>query len=166
MTYDSLMTLGYVCAAAAAVLFIAAVILFFTMNIIGIIGDMSGRIAIKAVVEIRYFSSSGNTKTWTKNNVPLPEARQSAPPAVGNPVQSPSVIPDADRYATEKLRVAQEQTTLLGAETSRTSQPVPQPASDRVAVMNQPTQGLVYLTDTGFVLREEMIFIHTNESIA
>ena len=69
MTYEVFLYICYGAAALSAVFLILAIVLFFTMKIPSVVGDLTGSTARKAIAQIRSQSEAGGEKNYHPSRV-------------------------------------------------------------------------------------------------
>ena len=119
ITYEGFLYICYGAAAISALLLITAVILFFALKIPGVIGDLTGATARKAIAQIRDQNEAGGPKAYHPS--PVNQERGKITDKIGG---SGGVIRNPSQklagYGTSKLNTAHlqqqaaaDQTTLL-----------------------------------------------------
>lgn len=150
----------------AGVFFVVATVLFFTMHIPRIVGELSGRTAKKAIAEIRKQNEAAINNMPMSNAAaaPVQDASYSTPTA---PMQ-PANAPVQGMEPTAVLSSAQ----MPGSVAHRSvSQPVRQPAySEQTAVLDNTTPGAPPASvptnaDSSVTVEVEMTFTGSTELV-
>ena len=171
MTYEIYRYIFIGAAIAAGVMLAVTLILFFVLKIPGVIGDLSGRTARKAIADIRNHNMSANTDNIGSGKLTdkitasgrLMERRDSS----GNKY--------TDKISTEKLieqnkLSGSNETTLLnnGNETTvlNTGNETTVYSSGQTVILNSDTAGFKDIQSAGYVnVESDITFIHSAEII-
>lgn len=174
MTYEIYRYIFIGAAIAAGVMLAVTLILFFVLKIPGVIGDLSGRTARKAIADIRNHNMSANTDNIGSGKLTdkitasgrLMERRDSS----GNKY--------TDKISTEKLieqnkLSGSNETTLLnnGNETTvlntgNETTVLDSYSSGQTVILNSDTAGFKDIQSAGYVnVESDITFIHSAEII-
>lgn len=174
MTYEIYRYIFIGAAIAAGVMLAVTLILFFVLKIPGVIGDLSGRTARKAIADIRNHNMSANTDNIGSGKLTdkitasgrLMERRDSS----GNKY--------TDKISTEKLieqnkLSGNNETTLLnnGNETTvlnagNETTVLDSYSSGQTVILNSETAGFKDIQSAGYVnVESDITFIHSAEII-
>lgn len=174
MTYEIYRYIFIGAAIAAGVMLAVTLILFFVLKIPGVIGDLSGRTARKAIADIRNHNMSANTDNIGSGKLTdkitasgrLMERRDSS----GNKY--------TDKISTEKLieqnkLSGSNETTLLndGNETNvlntgNETTVLDSYSSGQTVILNSDTAGFKDIQSAGYVnVESDITFIHSAEII-
>lgn len=174
MTYEIYRYIFIGAAIAAGVMLAVTLILFFVLKIPGVIGDLSGRTARKAIADIRNHNMSANTDNIGSGKLTdkitasgrLMERRDSS----GNKY--------TDKISTEKLieqnkLSGNNETTLLnnGNETTvlnagNETTVLDSYSSGQTVILNSDTAGYNDIQSAGYVnVESDITFIHSEEII-
>lgn len=174
MTYEIYRYIFIGAAIAAGVMLAVTLILFFVLKIPGVIGDLSGRTARKAIADIRNHNMSANTDNIGSGKLTdkitasgrLMERRDSS----GNKY--------TDKISTEKLieqnkLSGNNETTLLnnGNETTvlnagNETTVLDSYSSGQTVILNSDTAGFKDIQSAGYVnVESDITFIHSAEII-
>lgn len=162
MGTSAFLIVGYIAGALAGVLLIASVLLFFRLSIHEVIGDLSGHNAKKGIDEINKNAASDDGVRRRR------KIAERNPSGSHGSVQQ-AVIPGTERYVTDSLEgndagyQGDSPTSLLN---KRPTDEISSAGATDPGASGQRGNELVYAVPPGFSLREEIIFINTNESIA
>lgn len=165
MTYEIYRYIFIGAAIAAGVMLAVTLILFFVLKIPGVIGDLSGRTARKAIADIRNHNMSANTDNIGSGKLTdkitasgrLMERRDSS----GNKY--------TDKISTEKLieqnkLSGSNETTLLNNGNETTV--LDSYSSGQTVILNSDTAGFKDIQSAGYVnVESDITFIHSAEII-
>ncbi len=174
MTYEIYRYIFIGAAIAAGVMLAVTLILFFVLKIPGVIGDLSGRTARKAIADIRNHNMSANTDNIGSGKLTdkitasgrLMERRDSS----GNKY--------TDKISTEKLieqnkLSGSNETTLLNnanettvLNTGNETTVLDSYSSGQTVILNSDTAGFKDIQSAGYVnVESDITFIHSAEII-
>mgnify|MGYP004474332519 CR=1 FL=1 len=151
MTYDTYRLIFYGGAIACVVMLIVSVILFITLKIPNVIGDLSGRNARKAIENIRKQNEATGEKGYKSSAVNLERGKLTDKISLSGNIKRQENV-DGFGMPTEKISTSKLETTVLND------------ASAETTVLSQYTAGETTLLNQ-FMVIEEITFIHTNEFI-
>lgn len=200
MSYDTFMIIFYVALGLSVALLSVSAVLFFKLNIISVIGDLSGSTARKAIEDIREHNTASGGKAHKPSPVNRSRGKITDKMTKSGRLepQHPdvNVTPGTARFRTSELNDAttvlasSEGTTLLATDNNSTTvletsyaQPVRNETSvlsvsstgnettvlgvdnDSFRMAPNPEQFTQADLPDGFVIEEEITFIHTSERI-
>lgn len=165
MTYKAYRYVFLGAGAAAAIMLVLAVVLFFTLRIPQVIGNLSGRTARKAIENIRLQNERSGDKTYQSSAVNLRRGKITDKISESGRLLSQEGPPSSTGMVTEKISTQQlacqenlEETTVL-TDTGETT--VLDSSVDETTVLEPARQ-----VGQAFTLEFEITFIHTDEEIA
>ena len=160
MTYETYRLIFQGGAILAAVMLIISVILFFSFDVIRIIGDVSGYNARKEVERIRDQNKNSGVKTYKSSAVNKERGRITDKITQSGEVISSAPEKHGGAMSTSRLDKPKSEETEVSTmgETTILSQNMIPPQETTVL-----TSDLYY---AGFAVEREITFIHTDEVIA
>lgn len=172
MTYDNYELIKNIALIVFIVLFVLSVVLFFTLRIYSVIGDLSGRTAKKAIQRIREQNSQSGDKTYRTSAINKQRGKITEPIS-GSLPQKTSFGTRTAKISTavlsEDARTAMNETSVLNqeAETNETTVLAENMDCGATTVLdetllfrNSESEG-----DGSFGIEKEITFIHSNEVI-
>lgn len=174
MSYDTFMLIFYIALGLSVAFFAAAIILFFKLNIISVIGDLSGSTARKAIEDIREHNTATGNKAY--NPSPVNRARGKITDKMTKSGRLEALHPDVNTtVGTERFKTSDlgDQTTVLDSDTQETtvlsaeSHPSNETTvlSSQAAVNNDTTVLMSRTEDMIWEIEEDIVFVHTQERI-
>jgi hypothetical protein len=177
MTYETYRLIFLVGAIAAGLMVIAAVVLFFVLQIPRVIGDLTGSTARKAIAGIRSQTeqNGGRDRKRTEHSPahadsPASTQKLSRNDAAGNRADAAPKAQQAP-LAEETTLLAPE-TTLLSPETTLLSLETTVLASQGASVSTAPGEttrlqpAAQAQPTTDFVIEQELTYLHTDEVLS
>lgn len=181
ITADECMMVCYIGIALCAMFALITVFLFFKLNIIGVIGDLSGSSARKGIENIRNQNQISGNKAYKSSNVNrergkltdkitssgrLASAGESVDVSVGTEKFKTGELPQSnetvvlDAYSSGGYE-SDETTVLMKNATDETT--VLASSFDETTILN--VENLKNI-GSGIVVEEEIVFVHSNERIS
>ena len=183
MTYDVYRYIFIGAAVACGVFLLTSILLFFTLRIPKVIGDLTGRTARKAIENIRMQNELSGDKTYQSSKVNLERGKLTDKISQSGRLLTLGDSPFGTGVITEKIStqelpvddgtgetevLSSEETTLLSAgETTVLSAEVGE--TTLPSLTNGETSMTPFAEQSAtasFVLEYEITFIHTNEVIS
>lgn len=175
MTYEMYRYLSLGAAIACGVMVVVSVILFFTLQIPKVIGDLTGRTARKAIEDIRKQNEQSGDKVYRSSSVNLRRGKLTDKISPSGRIEARHTTPFGTGVITEKISTQQlsvtedsPDTTILaeGNETTVLTQapdvaPIPSICTETTVLQQWEEEN-----DRSFVIEYEITFIHTNEVIS
>lgn len=147
MSYESYMIVCYFCAAVSFALLAVSIILFFKLGIKGVIGDLTGVTAKKAIEDIRERNVLSGNKAYKPSPINMERGKVTdrMSPSGGVTDETDEILKVS--VGTEKISKLQgNETTVLSAETT--------------VLKTAPSENA-----GGFEIEENIVFTHTDEKI-
>lgn len=175
MTYEMYRYLSLGAAIACAIMVVVSVVLFFTLQIPKVIGDLTGRTARKAIEDIRKQNEQSGDKVYRSSSVNLRRGKLTDKISPSGRIESRHTTPFGTGVITEKISTQQlpvvedtSDTTILneGNETTVLAQapdaaPIPSICTETTVLQKWEEEN-----NHSFVIEYEITFIHTNEVIS
>lgn len=175
MTYEMYRYLSLGAAIACGVMVVVSVILFFTLQIPKVIGDLTGRTARKAIEDIRKQNEQSGDKVYRSSSVNLRRGKLTDKISPSGRIEARHTTPFGtgvitEKISTQQLPVAEDSsdTAILdeGNETTVLTQvpdavPVPVICTETTVLRQWEEEN-----DHSFVIEYEITFIHTTEVIS
>lgn len=163
MTYEVYRYIFLGALIACGVMVVVSAILFFTLRIPRVIGDLTGRTARKAIEDIRKQNEQSGDKTYKSSAVNLQRGKLTDKITQSGKLIKRAETPFGTGVITEQLAGQQnisysEETTVLDAVSETT---VLYPTSGETTVLASSEDNQMQ----SFVIEYEITFIHTNEVI-
>lgn len=181
MTRELYMVICYVAAALCVIMFLVSVFLFLKLNIIGVIGDLSGSNARKGIENIRKQNHASGTKAHKTGHVNRERGK-----VTSKITPSGNLKPVGEKVetfvGTEKLRtqqisvgVAADSTTVLGSQettvlSGETTVLAENGANETTVLAGSSYQAVPEAereaeTRAEITIMEDITFVHSNEQI-
>lgn len=175
MTYEMYRYLSFGAAIACGIMVVVSLILFFTLQIPKVVGDLTGRTARKAIEDIRKQNEQSGDKVYRSSSVNLRRGKLTDKISPSGRLESRHTTPFGTGVITEKISTQQlpvpevsSDTMVLdeGNETTVLTQvpdatPIPGICTETTVLQRQEEEN-----DRSFVIEYEITFIHTNEVIS
>lgn len=177
MTYEMYRYLSLGAGIACGIMVVVSLVLFFTLQIPKVIGDLTGRTARRAIEDIRKQNEQTGNKTYRSSLVNLRRGKLTDKITPSGRLESRNTTPFGTGVITEKISnqglsdmQSAEDTTVLYAESETTvlsASPAPEAASvPQLCTETTVLQQMEKENDRSFVIEYEITFIHTDEVIS
>ena len=174
MTYEIYRYIFIGAAIAAGVMLAVTLILFFVLKIPGVIGDLSGRTARKAIADIRNHNMSANTDNIGSGKLTdkitasgrLMERRDSSGNKYTDKVSTEKLIEQNKLSGSNETTLLNNgnETTVLNAGNETTV--LNSYSSGQTVILNSDTAGFKDIQSAGYVnVESDITFIHSAEII-
>ena len=175
MTYEMYRYLSLGAAIACAIMVVVSVVLFITLKIPKVIGDLTGRTARKAIEDIRKQNEQSGEKVYRSSSVNLRRGKLTDKISSSGRIEAKHTTPFGTGVITEKISTQQlpviensSVTTILeeGNETTVLTQapnvaPIPNICTETTVLQHWEEEN-----NRSFVIEYEITFIHTDEVIS
>lgn len=175
MTYEMYRYLSLGAAIACGIMVVVSLILFFTLEIPKVIGDLTGRTARKAIEDIRKQNEQSGDKVYRSSSVNLRRGKLTDKISPSGRIEARHTTPFGTGVITEKISTQKlvstegsADTTILstGEETTILAQdpdtkPVPEICTETTVLKQLEDEN-----DRSFAIEYEVTFLHTNEVIS
>lgn len=184
MTYEMYRMIYLVALIAGCIMAVTAIVLFFTLQIPRVIGDLTGRTARRAIEDIRKQNEQSGEKTFAPSHVNKQRGKLTDKITHSGRIVKREESPLGVRVVTERLAGQQaaqsnpaaaqaggNETTLLYPEAGETAvlDPVGETsvldAAGDTTVLYQPAAAPVANASQEFVIEYEITFVHGDEEI-
>lgn len=187
MSSTEYMIICYISAALCILSFLITLFIFFKMNILGVIGDLSGTTAKKGIETIRNENARTGNKAHKTSHINRERGRLTDRITSSGKLsphgESIELSVGTEKFNTGKLTEADygEETTVLNSYNNDETTVLTNGYSEETTVLassyNEETTLLSYnyaensftlknsLANAGVVIEEEIIFVHSNERI-
>lgn len=174
MTYEIYRYIFIGAAIAAGVMLAVTLILFFVLKIPGVIGDLSGRTARKAIADIRNHNMSANTDNIGSGKLTdkitasgrLMERRDSSGNKYTDKISTEKLIEQNKLSGSNETTLLNNgnETTVLNAGNETTV--LDSYSSGQTVILNSDTAGFKDIQSAGYVnVESDITFIHSAEII-
>lgn len=174
MTYEIYRYIFIGAAIAAGVMLAVTLILFFVLKIPGVIGDLSGRTARKAIADIRNHNMSANTDNIGSGKLTdkitasgrLMERRDSSGNKYTDKISTEKLIEQNKLSGSNETTLLNNgnETTVLNAGNETTV--LDSYSSGQTVILNSETAGFKDIQSAGYVnVESDITFIHSAEII-
>ena len=157
-------TIGIIGFSFGGLLFLVAVFIFFRLNILAVIGDLSGQTAAKQIEKFRQANAASGAKAFRPDPLNVERGELTSPVVAGVDGSEATTELGMASATTQLLNAT---TALSGHETATTLLSTGQGAETSILSMpndEQPPDSAPP-TDSTFRMMESMVVIHTDEVI-
>lgn len=175
MTYEMYRYLSLGAGIACAIMVVVSIVLFFTLQIPKVIGDLTGRTARKAIEDIRKQNEQTGNKVYRSSSVNLRRGKLTDKITPSGRLETKHTTPFGTGAITEKISTqglsdvrVSEDTVMLDEASETTVLSAPSVEQKVPALCTETTvlQQMEEANDRSFVVEYEITFLHTNEVIS
>lgn len=162
MTYETYRYIFLIAAILCGIMFAVSIILFFTLRVPSIIGDLSGSTARKAIQDIREKNEMSGDKTYKTSAVNRGRGKLTDKISPSGRISLSSQTPMGTgvvttKIATQQLMPTENETTVLQQDQMMTDGKKP---AGETTVLSQEE-----LSEAPFEIEFDITYVHTNEIV-
>lgn len=173
MTYEMYHYLSLGTAIACGIMVVVSVILFFTLQIQKVIGDLTGRTARKAIEDIRRQNEQSGEKVYRSSAVNLRRGKVTDKISPSGRIEAKHTTPFGtgvitERISTQKLSTAQASADTMVLEDGNGTTVLTEVPDATATACTETTvlQRQEQESDSSFAIEYEILFVHTSEVIS